>query len=139
MGLRSRLTKWLVKDEAVKSTVFDNLQEHFQGFLKAEIVAALKDEELAGAITQYGDSLYNRYQAKFTGWLGGTGKGVNSVLNSVGKGNGNQNNLLNKVVGGFGSEGFSFANILKEVLMSGLSGNSQTSLTSSNGSVGVMS
>lgn len=119
MGIRSKINQWIQKriigavlDDAVKSTL--------SGFLKNEILNTVNDEEVAKALMGYGDSFYDRYHSKFTGWLGGTTKGVNSVIQQAvgGEIQNSGNNGLFDLISGMEGKDFSLANGLKLLLMS---------------------
>lgn len=57
--------------------VSEKMQNQLDDRLKDSIIHVLEDEEIAGAVTQYGDALYDRYQKKFFGSIGGIQKGLN--------------------------------------------------------------
>ena len=141
MSLRSRLIKWFSKDEGVRLAIFEDFKTGIQGVLKNELMMVLSDEEIAKSVTGYGDALYDRYHSKFTGWLGGTGKGVNSLITGISKNsNGNGTNPLLDIVNGMDGKDFSFASMLKLFLSGAMNQkpNSNNSNNFGNQNVGMM-
>ena len=58
--------------EKIESTMADTFKESF--------IKLLEDEDIAYALTQYGDALYDRYHKKFFGAIGGIQKGINASV-----------------------------------------------------------
>ena len=117
MGIRSKINQWIQK-RIVGAVLDDTVKKTISGFLKQEILNTINDEEVAKALMGYGDAFYDRYQSKFTGWLGGTQKGLNSVIKNVGNGEENQNDFLMNMISGLDGQEFSLSNALKLLLVS---------------------
>lgn len=85
------------------------LAEKMSELAKETILNTLEDEEIAGAVIQYGDALYDRYQKKFWGQIGGMQKGLNYAAEKA--------NPLAEIIDSEGN--ISLANIIRGVLSGG--------------------
>lgn len=59
------------------------LTEKMADSLKEAFIKILEDEDIAYAITQYGDAVYDRYHKKFFGAIGGVQKSINANVQAL--------------------------------------------------------
>ena len=104
--------------------IIKNAQPHIQAeldvFVKNSIITTINDPEVGQWVTALGDGLYDRYMKKFTGFIGGTQKGINAQANRVA----DELNPFADIIGE-DSEGnltFNLMGAVKTFLSGGLSG-----------------
>lgn len=131
MGLRSWIIKKLIPKEVI-SFYIDQVKEEIH--IKTQIKDVLQDEEIAQGVISYGDALYDRYQKKFWGQIGGVQKGLNFLGKQDQDSNNDLENIFDLVSG---EENINLSKLIKFGLSNYMKGNNGNNHNNNN-NPGVM-